>query len=168
VCGSLPFENQENKMPFLMALAGVFWIYQMGLLNLEARLHEAPQAVASASDELDHYRAFLYLSDQYMRTHVPNPQSGPLRGRDLLAQFQQTGSMSADAFPQNWRLVVNAASEWITCTPMSEQALGMLTQWVTDPLLQLHQLHGSLDTAQQKNYWGVGQNLSAADVALCF
>jgi hypothetical protein len=152
-------------MPFLMALVGIFWVYQMGRLNLEARLHEAPQAVASASDELDHYRAFLYLSDQFMKTHVANRQSEPFTGRDLLAQLEQTGSISADAFPQNWRLVVNSASEWITCTPMSEQALGMLTQWVKDPL---QQVHGSLDAALQKSYWGVGHNLSAADVALCF
>jgi hypothetical protein len=147
-------------MPFLMVLAAWCLIYQMGRLNLEARLQDSPQAVAQASDELDHYRAFLYLSDRFMMSHDPTLETSEWRGQEMLAQLTNTGALSADAFPNNWRLVVNSASNWVSCTPMSEQALGMLSQWIKSPVPQLQ---GGIDRTQQRDYWVVGQNVSVAE-----
>lgn len=150
-------------MPFLMVLATVCLLYQVGRMNLEARIQAAPQAVASASDELDHYRAFLYLSAQYMKTHSPTTQTLQLRGSDLLLSLPNAGAFSADAFPSTWHLVVNSASEWVSCTPLSQEAIGMLAQWSQAPQTRVQALN---DGVQQSGLLVVGQNLSAAEGCL--
>lgn len=94
-------------MPMLLILAACMWVLQTHLVSIAAFERSSPQALASASDEVDHYRAFLYLAHLYMKTHLPSTDVLDLRASDLMPGLAQAHGMSAEAFPSNWHLVVH-------------------------------------------------------------
>ena len=131
-------------MPVLWVFAVSCLLWQIGILSTEESERIAPAGVARSSDEVDHYRAFLYLADHYMKNQsTPSAltQRIELTAKDLLSNLGTQHSLSVDAFPGNWRLVVSSNAHWATCTPMSEEALGLVAQLVrassSGPKMQL-------------------------------
>jgi len=151
-------------MPFLMILAAAYLLFQTGLLGIEARLQVVPPVVATASDELDHYRVFLYLSSLYMKSHLETlaPGEAPLvlRAQDLWTSLGSPTGLSVNAFPSSWRLVLTSGSKWVSCTPLSEEAMGMLSQLVADPLAKPH---GSSVSVGGIPRWVVAQDQISPD-----
>ena len=148
-------------MQILLILAASLLIFQTHLVSLWAVERASPQDIARASDEMDHYRAFLYLADLYMKTHPP--ASGPLdlRAQDLLSILAQTHGMSADAFPSSWHVVVQSNSNWATCTPLSEEALGLIAQSIKSSNTQKKMV---LQTSDQGAAWVIANDVSAASL----
>ncbi len=149
-------------MPVLWVFAACCLLWQIGLLSTEASEREAPLVVARSSDEVDHYRAFLYLADLYMKTQSSSTlpaAATELRAQDLLSSLGPNHSWSVDAFPSNWRLVLGSNAHWATCTPMSEEAMGMVAQLVranvSGPKMQLQSHQGM-------SAWVISQDASEA------
>jgi hypothetical protein len=148
-------------MPMLLILAACMWVLQTHLVSIAAFERSSPQALASASDEVDHYRAFLYLAHLYMKTHLPSSDVLDLRASDLMPGLAQAHGMSAEAFPSNWHLVVASNTRWATCTPMSEEALGLMAQSIKTNDLEAKMV---LQTFAGGRAWVIGQDASAGDL----
>ena len=151
-------------MPVLWVFAMCAFLLQIGLLSTEVSDHLAPDVVARASDEVDHYRAFLYLADLYMKTQsAPSATTAPrgLTAKDLLSSLGVDHGLSLEAFPSNWRVVLGTNATWATCTPMSEEAMGMVAQLVrttsTGPKMHAQSIQG-------KNAWVISEATSEASL----
>ncbi len=148
-------------MQMLMILAASFLIFQTHWVTLGAFERASPQETARASDEMDHYRAFLYLADLYMKTHAPASEPLDLSAQDLLPSLGQVHGMGANAFPSNWHVVVQSNSNWATCTPLSEEALGLIAQSIKSSNTQKKMV---LQTSDRGTAWVIAQDASAADL----
>ena len=150
-------------MPVLWVFAMCAFLLQIGLLSTEVSDHLAPDVVARASDEVDHYRAFLYLADLYMKTQsAPSATSRTaLTAKDLLSSLGVDHGLSLEAFPSNWRVVLGTNATWATCTPKSAEAMGMVAQWVrassTGPKMHAQSIQG-------KNAWVISEATSEASL----
>ena len=117
-------------MPMMLWWVLALWSLSMLTEPIDQEAVNRPSAVALASAEVDQWKTFLYIAQAFMQSS-PTPLAGSFHWEDLRAQVMLPAALLNRPYPATWRLVVDASGRWLTCTPMSEAAIGMLAQWTT-------------------------------------
>jgi len=114
----------KEKMKFIFLLAIVLAMFTSVTATYRWGNSDNPAPVASAVDQVNQYRTFMYVANQFMKTYSGGPKS--LYWSDIRnAPGAPSGS---GAMPSSWKIVVAADSTWVACTQMDERAAGMLQQ----------------------------------------
>jgi hypothetical protein len=90
------------------------------------RVSDNPAPVASAVDQVNQYRTFMYVANQFMKTYSGGPAS--LYWSDIRNSAGAPSGTVAGGMPTSWKIVVAADTTWVACTQMDERAAGMLQQ----------------------------------------
>jgi hypothetical protein len=85
----------------------------------------APVKVSNASAESGQYQAFLLAADRYMKSYTGGAATiywSTIRNHPEAPKVNM---------PPDWRIVVAGDKSWVACTPMSEQAANIITQYAS-------------------------------------
>ena len=93
-----------------------------------ARIHDSdqPVAVANAMVQVNQYRMFMYVADQYMKTYSGGP--GTLTWATLASVASAPSGALNVNMPAGWKVVVASDKSWVACTQIDERAIGAIQQ----------------------------------------
>ena len=90
------------------------------------RAADAPEAVVSASAQVDQYRVFMYAAGQYMQGYSAG--SATLTWDTIKTANTVPPGARNVSMPLNWKVVAASDNSWVACTPMDERAAGIAQQ----------------------------------------
>lgn len=79
--------------------------------------------------EIDKYRTFLFVADQYMKSSPAAVSTPTAVSWDTLKAhpFTAPGAKTL-AMPNNWKIVRNPDNSWVACTELSERSISAVWQ----------------------------------------
>lgn len=87
---------------------------------------DAPVAVSAARAQIDQYRLFMYVANEYMRNYSGGAQTitwQTLKTLPWIPSGARQGGM-----PASWKVVAAADNTWVACTELDERTVGVLEQ----------------------------------------
>ncbi len=143
-------------MPMMLWWVLALWSLSMLTEPIAQDAANRPSAVALASAEVDQWKTFLYIAQAFMQSSPP-PLPGTFHWEALRDKVILPAALLARPYPATWSVVVDASGRWLTCTPMSEAAIGMLAQWTTPAGVAMNAVQTS--TAQRFSVLGSDPSL---------
>lgn len=118
-------------------LAAVSLVMFASIITLNSQTEmDRPQATTDAAIQVDQYRMFMYVADQYMKAMAP---SGPgiitVDWPTMANSSVAPPSAKLLAMPAGWRVVRAADLSWVSCTEMDERSIGALNQLLSAGVL---------------------------------
>lgn len=103
-----------------------------GLATSFARVDHKPEQQHAVAD-VDQYRVFIYVADQYMKT-APAVSVNTVRTWDELKSTSLTpvGARSG-GMPYGWKVIQIPPKEWVACTEMDERSISLISQLAPRP-----------------------------------
>lgn len=95
---------------------------------------DAPEAAADALVQVDQYKVFMFVADQYMTHSAPTAPGVVSIDWATLSSTPQTPPATRNMpMPAGWRVVRGPDMSWVACTRMGEQAASALGQLLPAP-----------------------------------
>lgn len=112
----------------LIAALSLVVFYSAVTLGTNAEV-DNPQAARDAAIQVDQYRMFMYVADQYM-TQFPPAAAGvvTVTWPTMAASTVAPPGAKTLTMPPSWRVVRAADLSWVACTDMDERSIGSLNQ----------------------------------------
>lgn len=95
---------------------------------------DSPQEHRQAMLEVDKYRAFMFVADQYMKNDPPAVTSITAVNWDTLKTTPFAAPASrALTMPVNWKIVRRPDDTWVACTDLEERSVTAIGQLLPPP-----------------------------------
>ena len=114
----------------LLLIAAVSLVMFASIVTLHGHGEmDRPRATADASIQVEQYRMFMFVADQFMKTQSPAGAGTITVDWTTMANSSVAPpSTKLMAMPAGWRVVRAADLSWVTCTEMDERSIGALNQ----------------------------------------
>ena len=115
-----------------VALGSVIALGVLSLTNSASRVdHKVEHQEAVV--QLDQYRLFMFVADQYMRSAPPVTSVTAIRWSTLRASTGAPPAARATGMPNSWRVVQTPSAGWVACTEMEERSIAALGRLAPKP-----------------------------------
>ena len=92
---------------------------------------DRPQASKDSLVQVNKYRTFMYVADQYMKTiTVPPATNTTITWSTMSASSVAPPAMASTTMPLNWRVVHATDGSWVACTELDERPISAVGQLV--------------------------------------
>jgi hypothetical protein len=110
----------------IYGVIGLILFLALTTISTQQQIDASP-AVAAARVQVDQYRMFMFMANEYMKTYSGGAGTVTWSALKTLP-YAPSGTQNI-AMPPDWKIMVDASNSWVACTPMDERAIGMIQQF---------------------------------------
>ena len=115
-----------------MAVSGAIVLSVVGLSTSFERVDHKPEQL-DAGAEVDQYRLFMFVADQYMKTAPPVTVNTVRTWEGMKETPVAPTGARAGSMPGGWKVVQTPSAGWVACTEMNERSISMISQLAPRP-----------------------------------